>query len=209
MRRWSLSWCLLLASGLSLAESGAVAEPNAFQAIAQQRVALRLQQLQVEAQCYQRFSVSDCLEASRLRYRAQLNDLKRQENLLKAEQRHARGARELERLDANLSNAKLDQDQLARQEKADAHLLQQTESEQARQADEAAREQARLARQAQAQERQKQHEQVLDALRAKRIDEVRQRALYEEKLEAAAKRKQEQNAKDAQQQGTSAPLLPR
>lgn len=206
---WPLWLCLTVSPGYLLAQSSKLVDPSPFDVIAKQRELLRLEQIQVEAQCYQRFSVSDCLEASRLSYRAQLNDLRRQENLLKAEQRHAQGARELERLDANLSNTRLDQEHLARQKNADALLDHQTESVQIHQTDEAAREQARLERQAQAEQRHKQHEQVLSALRAKRADEARQRALYEEKLESAAKRRQDQNAKDAEKQGATSPLLPR
>lgn len=206
---WSVLLCWWVVPVGVWAQPAETTAPDPYQVIAQQRQDLHRQQLQIEAECYQRFSVSGCLERSRLSYRAQLNDLKRQENLLKAEQRRARGARELQRLDANLSNARLDQERLDRQQKAEDNQTRETALVRERQAEQDAREQARLQQQTQAEERLEQHEKVLNALRAKREDEARQRAIYQEKLDAAAKRQQEQDAREAERKGPPAPLLPR
>ena len=205
---WPLLLCLSVAPGWLWAQATSVST-SPFEAIAATRESLRLQQIQLEAECYQRFAVNDCLEARRLNYRAQLNDLKRQENSLRAAQRRARGALELDRLDAHLSSDVLDQEQAHRQQKADANGAHLSELEQLHGADEIAREQARLQRQAQAQARQKQHEQVLSDLRARQADEAKQRAAYQEKREAAAKRQVEHAAKDGDKKGAAAPLLPK
>lgn len=205
---WPLLLCLSVAPSWLWAEAPSVST-SPFEVIAATRESLRLQQIQLEAECYQRFAVNDCLEARRLNYRAQLNDLKRQENSLKAEQRRTRGALELERLDAHFSSDLLDHEQAHRQQKADANEAHLLELDQSHGADEIAREQARLQRQAQAEARQKQHEQVLSDLRARQADEAKQRAAYQEKREAASKRQAEQVAKDGDKKGAVAPLLPK
>jgi hypothetical protein len=205
---WPLLLCLSVAPSWLWAQAPSIST-SPFEVIAATRESLRLQQIQLEAECYQRFAVNDCLEARRLNYRAQLNDLKRQENSLKAEQRRTLGALELERLDAHFSSDLLDHEQAHRQQKADANGAHLLELEQSHGADEIAREQARLQRQAQAEARQKQHEQVLSDLRARQADEAKQRAAYQEKREAAAKRQAEQVAKDGDKKGAVAPLLPK
>ncbi len=58
-----------------------------------------------EVQCYARFAVNDCLIAIRVRRRAVLGDLRRQEILLNDMQRKRRGADQLLRSDGRVSNA--------------------------------------------------------------------------------------------------------
>jgi len=72
--------------------------------IAQERQHQQRVFAQTEKACYRRFAVSDCLREARQSRRSALDELHRQEIVLNDEERQAKGAEALRRIDNNMSS---------------------------------------------------------------------------------------------------------
>ncbi|MBV8618149.1 MAG: hypothetical protein JOY84_04730, partial [Curvibacter sp.] len=162
--------------------------------IDQQRSQEMARQAKVEAACYQRFAVNDCLVASRTHHREVLNDLKRQEASLNDQKRKLSSSEQLRRIEDNISSSQRDQDQADRQRQGEQTVLDRQATADRKAEDVKTQEHDRQQRLADQVDRREQVQQQEAERKAKAAAAPQERQRYETKLlDAAQHRKQLQD----------------
>ena len=175
--------------------------------LAQERQAADQRHATEQAACYKKFAVQGCLDDSRRRYRAETEQIKRQEAAMNDFERKRRGAAELERLEQKKTSPRA-QDTAAEQEKS---LQRQEEREQ--RAAEHAEDRARMASEAAAKQRQfeqKQRNHAEEQAKAatRRAEAPTNREAYERKLEKAEQHRTDLERRNARNTKPRAQPLP-
>lgn len=166
--------------------------------IDQQRKQEMARQAAVEAACYQRFAVNDCLIQSRIHHREILADLKRQEASLNDHRRKLSSSEQFRRIEDNVSSSQRDQDQLDRQRQGEQTAQDRKANADQKAVDSQTQERDRQQRIADQANRREQAAQQEADRKAKAAAAPEERRRYEEKLsDAEAHRKQlEDNIKN-------------
>lgn len=191
------------AAGLASAESADAAPALApsteaeRQRIDRERNAEMDRQRQVEAACYQKFMVNDCLLESRVRHREVLADLKRQEINLNDRERRLRSSEQLRRIEEKVSSPERDIDLMNRQQQGEQKALDAASSAEKKAADAASQARDRAQRQVEQQRRQQEAEQKAQERAGKSAQAAEEARRFRDKLDDAANhRKQvEQDAR--------------
>jgi hypothetical protein len=150
-----------------------------------------------EAACYQRFAVNDCLREVRVRRRAVLEDLRRQEVLINDAERKRRGAAQIKRLEER-SSAQAQQEEANRRAAAQQEQQQRLENAQRKQQERAQDE----AQKAATPPRQSASKPVSG------VDRAAEKQRYEDKLREAQEHKAERAKAQADKSGPPARPLP-
>jgi hypothetical protein len=178
------------------------------QRIDRERVVEMARQAQVEAACYKRFAVNDCLDQSRVEHANIMADLKRQEQVLNDRDRKLRSARQLQEIENRMSSDQTDQTLIDRKRQGIQTETDRLAAENKRVDDAASSAKDRQQRQSDLQQKRVERAQLGKQREDKARMASQERDRFNTKLKEAAEHKKQLEENSRNREGSRAAPLP-